>query len=41
MQARHTASEHGQRIILRAPRPQFLRLLKVTGVGGPFPISGT
>ncbi|WP_327280953.1 STAS domain-containing protein [Streptomyces sp. NBC_01205] len=31
IRARHTADEHGKQLSLRAPRPQFLRLLEITG----------
>ncbi|MFE2142295.1 STAS domain-containing protein [Streptomyces sp. NPDC059456] len=41
IQARHTADEHGKRITLRAPQPQFLRLLQITGADSLFPITGT
>ncbi|MFI1067076.1 STAS domain-containing protein [Streptomyces spororaveus] len=39
--ARRTAAEHGRRITLRGPQPQFLRLLDMTGATGLFQISGT
>ncbi|MFB6809489.1 STAS domain-containing protein [Streptomyces sp. NPDC056387] len=39
IQARHTADEHGKRITLRAPQPQFRRLLEVTGADVLFPIT--
>ncbi|MFC9293828.1 STAS domain-containing protein [Streptomyces sp. NPDC057011] len=41
IQARHTAQEHGKHISLRAPRPQFLRLLAMTGTDTLFPITDT
>ncbi|MFE2248685.1 STAS domain-containing protein [Streptomyces lavendulae] len=41
LQARHTAGEHGRHISLRAPRPQFLHLLELTGADSLFPITGT
>ncbi|GLX41333.1 hypothetical protein Sros01_74060 [Streptomyces roseochromogenus] len=41
LQARHTANEHGRHISLRAPQPQFLRLLETTGTSSLFPIIDT
>ncbi|WP_159396467.1 STAS domain-containing protein [Streptomyces sp. Sge12] len=38
IQARQTAAEHGRRIILRDPQPQFRRLLELTGAEALFPI---
>ncbi|MEU9253763.1 STAS domain-containing protein [Streptomyces sp. NPDC048270] len=39
VQARHTAAEHGRHISLRAPRPQFLRLLEMTGADALFTVT--
>ncbi|WP_078988321.1 STAS domain-containing protein [Streptomyces sp. WM6372] len=41
IRARHTADEHGRRMSLRAPQPQFLRLLEITGADLLFPITET
>ncbi|MFG2621325.1 STAS domain-containing protein [Streptomyces sp. NPDC048507] len=39
--ARQIAEEHGKRLSLRAPRPQFRRLLEVTGVITLFHVTDT
>ncbi|OEJ36090.1 STAS domain-containing protein [Streptomyces subrutilus] len=39
IQARHTAAEHGRHISLRAPQPQFRRLLEMTGADALFTIT--
>ncbi|MFI5548064.1 STAS domain-containing protein [Streptomyces sp. NPDC051815] len=41
VQARRTAEDHGKHLTLRAPQPQFLRLLKITGADALFPITDT
>ncbi|MEV6734464.1 MULTISPECIES: STAS domain-containing protein [unclassified Streptomyces] len=41
IRAHHTAAEYGKHMSLRAPRPQFLRLLEITGADILFPITGT
>lgn len=41
LEARHTAEQHGRRIVLRAPRPQFRSLLALTGAEAFFPITDT
>lgn len=41
VQARRTAEDHGRQLTLRAPRPQFLRLLKLTGADALFRITDT
>ncbi|KOU30751.1 hypothetical protein ADK53_27905 [Streptomyces sp. WM6373] len=37
--ARPTAAEHGRRISLRNPQPQFRRLLEMSGADALFPIT--
>ncbi|MFI5672944.1 STAS domain-containing protein [Streptomyces sp. NPDC051704] len=39
IRAHHTAAEYGIRLSLRAPQPQFLRLLEITGADILFPIT--
>ncbi|WP_063754903.1 STAS domain-containing protein [Streptomyces sp. NRRL F-2580] len=39
IQARQTAAEHGRRITLGNPQPQFRRLLEMTGADALFPIT--
>ncbi|MFB7788417.1 STAS domain-containing protein [Streptomyces vinaceus] len=41
IRARHTAAEYGKHLSLRAPQPQFLRLLDITGAGIIFTITDT
>ncbi|MFF5808687.1 STAS domain-containing protein [Streptomyces sp. NBC_01565] len=41
IRAHHTAAEYGKHMSLRAPRPQFLRLLELTGADILFPITDT
>ncbi|MFE1413434.1 STAS domain-containing protein [Streptomyces sp. NPDC058746] len=39
IEALHTAQEHGKQLSLRAPQPQFLRLLDLTGADTLFTIT--
>ncbi|MGW1643205.1 STAS domain-containing protein [Streptomyces lavendulae] len=39
IRAHHTAAEYGKRLSLRAPQPQMLRLLEITGADSLFPVT--
>lgn len=41
IQSRRTAQDHGRRISLRAPSPQILHLLELTGTENLFPLTDT